>query len=71
MADRVFAHTAPVWLGARASTDPEARRAAVRDLQRALASARTRLEIGYSGTEIPRLTARFDAARARLDSLAR
>jgi TolB protein len=71
MADRIFAHTAPVWFGARGSTDSTSRRAAARELRRALDHARNGLTAGYAGTPIPRLAARFDAARARLDSLAR
>lgn len=71
MADQVFAHTAPVWVGQRASTEPAARRAAAADLLRLLANAQQRLEAGYAGTSIPRLTADFASARQRLEELAR
>ncbi|MCE2900088.1 MAG: CehA/McbA family metallohydrolase [Gemmatimonas sp.] len=71
MAEYAFAHTAPVWIGARGSTDPVARRAAVADLQRAHASATERLEVGYSGSDIPRLRRYFAEAKAVLDSLGR
>jgi TolB protein len=71
MAEFAFAHTAPLWIGARGSTDPVARRAAVADLQRAHANATQRLEVGYAGSDIPRLRRHFAEAKAILDSLAR
>ena len=69
MANMTFAHTAPIWIGTRLSTDPELRRAAAGDLLRALANAETRLDAGYAGTPIPNLKAQFAAARSRLESL--
>jgi TolB protein len=69
MADYAFAHTAPLWIGRRGSTEPTARRAAARDLQRALAVATERLEVGYAGSDIPRLRRYFAEAKATLDSL--
>ncbi len=71
MAEFAFAHTAPLWIGVRGSTDPVARRAAVADLQRAHANATQRLEVGYAGSDIPRLRRHFAEAKAILDSLAR
>ncbi|MBK8250262.1 MAG: CehA/McbA family metallohydrolase [Gemmatimonadetes bacterium] len=71
MANMTFAHTAPVWIGSRLSTDPDARRAAVADLRRAMANGEQRLDAGYAGTPIPNLKAHFEAARTRLDALAR
>ena len=71
MAEFAFAHTAPLWIGARGSTDPVARRTAVADLQRAHANATQRLEVGYAGSDIPRLRRHFAEAKAILDSLAR
>lgn len=71
MAEFAFAHTAPLWIGARGSTDPVARRAAVADLQRAHANGTQRLEVGYAGSDIPRLRRHFAEAKATLDSLAR
>ncbi|MEO6445088.1 MAG: CehA/McbA family metallohydrolase [Gemmatimonadaceae bacterium] len=70
MAEYAFAHTAPVWLGESASTDPAARRAAAQDLLRALAVAEQRLVAGYEGSEIPRLRAHFAEARTRLQHMA-
>lgn len=71
MAEYAFAHTAPVWIGARGSSDPAARRAAAADLLRALGVAERRLEAGYAGSEIPRLRAYMAEARATLERLAR
>ena len=65
-----FAHTAPVWIGERGSTDPVARRSAARELLEVLAASRARLEAGYFDTAIPKLTSVFDEARARLEALA-
>ena len=65
-----FAHTAPIWIGERGSTDPTARREAATELREILTASRARLRIGYAGVDIPRLEAHFAAAMARLDSLA-
>ena len=65
-----FAHTAPVWIGSRGSTDPATRREAATELRDILTASLARLRTGYLGTDIPRLEARFAAAMARLDSLA-
>jgi TolB protein len=67
----VFAHTSPVWIGARASTTPATRRAAAEDLRRGLDAAVGRLRQAYTGTEIPALEAQFARARARLDEASR
>ncbi len=66
-----YAHTAPIWIGARGSTDPAARRESAAELREILTASVARLRVGYSGVEIPRLEAQFAAAMARLDSLAR
>lgn len=63
-----FAHTSPVWIGRRGSTEPLARAAAARDLLRALDVAAHRLETGYAGVDIPVLRAHFAAARRMLES---
>lgn len=65
-----FAHTAPVWIGARGSTDPATQREAAAELQDILAASLARLRIGYGGTYIPRLEARFAEAMSRLEALA-
>lgn len=65
-----YAHTAPIWIGARGSTDPTARQEAAAELREILTASIARLRIGYAGVEIPRLEAHFAAAMARLDSLA-
>ncbi|MBK8060504.1 MAG: hypothetical protein IPK33_22215 [Gemmatimonadetes bacterium] len=71
MAEYTFAHSAPIWIGKKGSTDPVARKAAAADLRRALGVNETRLAAGYSGAEIPRLKAYFAEARATLEALAR
>ncbi len=70
MDEASFAHTAPVWIGARGSVDPAALREAAAELREILTASVARLRIGYSGTEIPRLEARFAEAMARLEALA-
>ena len=65
-----YAHTAPIWIGARGSTDPAARQESAAELRDILTASIARLRIGYFGVEIPRLEAHFAAAMARLDSLA-
>ena len=64
-----FALTAPVWIGERGSVDPVAQREAAGELLEVLIVARGRLRVGYAGTGIPRLEARFDEAVARLEAL--
>ena len=64
-----FAHTAPVWIGERGSVDPVAQREAATELLEVLIAARGRLRVGYAGTSIPNLEARFDEAMARLEAL--
>jgi TolB protein len=71
MAEYAFAHTAPIWIGRKGSTDPAARRAASADLLRALSVAERRLVAGYDGAEIPTLTTYFVEARRRLEALGR
>ena len=71
MASRTFAHTAPIWIGSRGSTEPAARRDASRDLLRALENAEARLDAGYAGSPIPVLKGHFSSARARLTALTR
>ncbi len=65
-----YAHTAPIWIGERGSTDPTARREAAAELRDVLTASLARLRAGYAGVEIPRLEAHFAAAMARLDSIA-
>lgn len=71
MAYMTFAHTAPIWLGERLSTDAMARRSAVAELQRALDNAEQRLRAGYGDAPIPKLLKHFASARERLAALAR
>lgn len=70
MDEASFAHTAPVWIGARGSTDPDVRREAADELRDILTASVARLRIGYGGAEIPRLETRFAEAMERLNRLA-
>jgi len=71
MAEYAFAHTGPIWIGSRGSTEVAARKEAAADLLRALGVAERRLEVGYAGSEIPRLKGYFAEARRRLEALTR
>ena len=70
MASYPFAHTAPIWIGERGSTETGARARAARELAALLDVARDRLVIGYGDAGIPKLLDRFDRARARLEGWA-
>lgn len=65
----VFAQTSPVWIGEVGSTEPDAAREAAEDLLRALAVAEAETAARYQGVEIPRIEARFAAARERLEAI--
>lgn len=71
MSTYAFAHTSPVWIGTVGSTDTGARRRAARDLLALLDVQEGRLQEAYDGVQIPRLQARFDEARARLERASR
>jgi TolB protein len=64
-----FAHTAPLWLGARGSTDPAAAARAATDLLAALAVAEQRIRQSYGDTPTPVLLGRLAEARTRLEAL--
>lgn len=66
-----FAHTSPVWIDHVGSTDRDAELRSATVLSEALAGARQRLEAGYAGAPIPKLTTRFDEARAVLEGTMR
>lgn len=72
MDEAPFAHTAPVWIAAEdgGTVNLAARREAAAELREILTASIARLRIGYSGTDIPRLEARFAEAMARLEALA-
>jgi TolB protein len=66
-----FAHTAPVWVGAAGSTDPQVATRAAQDLLAALDVAENRITRSYEGTETPVLLGRIAEAREKLRSLVR
>lgn len=63
---RPFAHASPIWIGEVGSTDPTARAAAAADLLRAIDASEVAANEAYGEVEMPRLKARFAAARAYL-----
>jgi len=63
---RPFAHSSPIWITAIGSTESGARAAAAADLIRAIDAAEAQALEAYGDVEMPRLRARFDAARERL-----
>ena len=71
MGEYTFAHTAPLWIGRKGSTDLVARKAAAADLLAALGANEKRLDAGYAGSEIPRLKGYFAEARTILQGLSR
>ncbi len=66
---RPFAHSSPVWIGARGSTERSARGKAASDLIRAIDAAEQRAREAYGDVETPRLQARFDQARTALRTM--
>lgn len=60
---RPFAHSSPIWIGEVGSTHPEARAAAAADLLRAIDAAEGQARAAYGERDMPRLYARFEAAR--------
>jgi TolB protein len=65
-----FAHTAPIWLGSRGSTDPAAAARAAMDLLAALDVAEQRIRQSYGDTPAPVLLGRLAEARTRLEGMA-
>ena len=64
-----FAHTSPIWISERGSTDSAVARES-RDLLRALNVADERLAEGYGAAPIPELESRFAAVRSQLETIA-
>lgn len=62
-----FAHTSPIWIGAKGSTDAGAKAAAQAELRAALDSAKTRVSGAYDDADkLKRFNARIEAAKAAL-----
>lgn len=66
-----FAHTAPLWIGSRGSTDPDAAARAGKELLTALDIAEQRVRQAYGDTPTPVLLGRLAEARRRLQRLTR
>jgi TolB protein len=65
-----FAHTAPIWFGTVGSVDRAAARTAATELLQWMDIAQAQLLARYDGVDIPKLTARFEQARRRLEAIA-
>jgi TolB protein len=63
MASYPFGHTAPIWVGAIGSVDPEVRRIAAEQLLTALDQLAPRLGTAYAGEDFAKLSARFTRAK--------
>ena len=66
-----FAHTAPLWINSRGSTDPVAAARAGKELLAALDVAEQRVRQSYGDTPTPVLLGRLAEARTRLERLTR
>ena len=64
-----FAHTAPIWIGSKGSTETEPRKKAAKELLTILDVSEERLREGYSDIPIPHLQNHFNKARKRLIEL--
>ena len=64
-----FAHTAPIWIGSKGSTETESRKKAAKELLSILEVSEQRLQEGYFDIPIPRLKIHFKKARKRLNEL--
>lgn len=65
-----FAHTAPVWIGAKGSTLPAAKAAAAKDLLAAFEVAEANFKRTYAGSPAPALSAHYQRAREILTAMA-
>ena len=65
----VFAHSSPIWINSVASTNPDSAAGAAVDLLRAMDNIDTRLAERYGDQDIPKIRARFAAAREHLESI--
>jgi TolB protein len=66
---RPFAHASPIWIGEVGSTDPTAQAGAAADLLRAIAVSEARASKAYAEVPMPRLAARFEAAKLELEGM--
>ncbi len=71
MAVDQFAHSSPVWIAAVGSVDPAVASRAAQDLIKAIDFSVAEARAAYGETPTPRLDARFEAARGKLEALIR
>lgn len=65
-----FAHTAPIWIGAKGSTVGSVKRAAAKDLLAALDAGEATFTKGYQGSATPAISEHYRKARAVLTAAA-
>jgi len=69
MHQRLFAHSSPIWIDKIGSTEKMSQKAAAQDLIRAIDAAKTKAKTAYGDVPIPRLMARFEKARTKLEEM--
>ena len=67
MLKRPFAHSLPIWIGSKGSTDPDARDASASDLLRALDAIEKRARAAYGDRDMSLLYSRYELARQVLN----
>ena len=63
-----FAHTSPIWINHKGSTDATAKARATREIKRALMHIEDRAKLTYKGDDISILLERIKLARAALSN---
>ena len=61
-----FAHTSPIWINNKGSTEPTAKAKATREIKRALQHIEERARLTYKGDDISILLERIELARAAI-----
>ena len=61
-----FAHTSPIWINNKGSTEPKAKAKATREIKRALQHIEERAKLTYKGDDISLLLQRIELARAAI-----
>jgi TolB protein len=61
-----FAHTSPIWINNKGSTEPTAKAKATREIKRALQHIEERAKLTYKGDDISLLLQRIELARAAI-----
>ena len=70
MLKRAFAHSLPIWISSKGSTEPEAYASSASDLLRALDAIEQRARSAYGDRPMDKLYNRYELARQSLNSQA-